>query len=65
MPVSGYHPPRAAGPDPDPLGHRRVHPGEISTKLAVPARTIQQIIHKAKVRGYNPQVDFRIRKETY
>ncbi|OJJ69705.1 hypothetical protein ASPBRDRAFT_46060 [Aspergillus brasiliensis CBS 101740] len=36
---------------------------EISTKMNVPLRTIQGIVKRAKERGYNPQADFRIRRE--
>lgn len=62
MPVNGYHSfeLRVQILTLHGLGYKNQ---DIATLLEVPVRTIQELIKKARTRGYNPEVSLRVKKE--
>lgn len=64
MPASGYHPPELRVQILT-LHGVGIRTEEISAMVDVPVRSIQDIVKKAKDRGYNPKESLRVKKEHY
>lgn len=64
MPASGYHPPELRVQILTLYGVG-LRSKAIAAYLGVPQRTIQDLIKKAKDRGYNPAESLRVKKEYF